>query len=86
MSLEHAPRGERVVRGSNNAVDVVRIRVLPDGRVDRRNAAKYVGVSPKTLANWALMNKGPRSSLVGGRRFYYLSDLEAFVTNGHGAV
>lgn len=57
----------------------VRVRILPDGRLPRRDAAKYVGVASKTLAMWALSGKGPRSVKVGGRIFYYQSDLDAFI-------
>jgi hypothetical protein len=32
------------------AVDVVRVRVLPDGRLDANNSGRYIGHSPKTLA------------------------------------
>ena len=60
-------------------VQQVVVRVLPDGRLDRQNAAKYLGVAVKTLAMWAMAGKGPRSVLVGGRRFYFQTELEAFV-------
>jgi hypothetical protein len=56
-----------------------RVRVLPDGRLDRQAAATYLGVTPKTLAMWHLQRKGPASILVGGRRFYFLQVLDAFV-------
>ena len=57
----------------------IRIRVLPDGRMDRENAAKYLGRKPKTLAMWQLEGRGPESILVGGRRFYYRETLDAFI-------
>ena len=57
----------------------VRVRVLPDGRMSREDAAKYLGRRPKTLAMWALQGKGPPSVLVGGRRFYFKADFDAFV-------
>ena len=60
-------------------IDQVRVRVLPDGRLDRKNAAKYLGRSEKTLAMWQMNGKGPRSVLVGGRRFYYKDSLDAFI-------
>lgn len=60
----------------------VRVIVAPDGRLSRRDAAAYLSLSPRTLANWQGRGLGPRSHRVGGRRFYYLSDLEAFVA-GH---
>ncbi len=60
-------------------VEHVKVRVLPDGRMTRRDAARYIGVEDKTLANWDLMKKGPPSVLVGGRRFYYKDRLDAFI-------
>jgi hypothetical protein len=60
-------------------LDEVRVRVLPDGRMDRENAARYLGHQPKTLAMWSLQGKGPRSVKVGGRVFYFLEDLDEFI-------
>jgi len=59
-------------------MDEVKIVVLPDGRVDRRNAALFLGRAPKTLADWHMKGIGPRSRMVGGRRFYNINDLRAF--------
>ena len=61
------------------AIDQVRVRVLPDGRLTRKDAAKYLGRAEKTLAMWELEGKGPSSLLVGGRRFYFKDVLDAFV-------
>ncbi len=61
------------------AVEQIKVRVLPDGRMTRHNAARYIGVEDKTLANWGLTGKGPPSILVGGRRFYYKTELDAFI-------
>ena len=63
-------------------VEHIKVRVLPDGRMTRRHAARYIGVEDKTLANWDLMKKGPPSVLVGGRRFYYKDQLDAFINGG----
>ena len=63
----------------NDAVDQARVRVLPDGRMARADAATYLGRRPKTLAIWHTQGKGPRSYLVGGRRFYYLRDLDEYI-------
>lgn len=60
------------------AIDRVRIRVTPDGRVNRRDAALFLGKSPKTLAEWMRLGLGPKSHLVGGRRFYSLEDLRGY--------
>lgn len=59
-------------------VEKVRVTVLPDGRVDRKNAAKALGLQPKTLADWKLKGIGPKGFFVGGRVFYWLSEVEAF--------
>lgn len=59
--------------------EMVRVRILPDGRMDRENAAKYLGRKPKTLAMWALENRGPRVHKAGGRCFYYRGELDAFI-------
>ena len=71
-----------LVETEEPAIEQVRVRVLPDGRMSRKDAAKYLGRAEKTLAMWAMAGKGPRSVLVGGRRFYFQTDLEAFVRGG----
>jgi hypothetical protein len=55
-----------------------KVRLLPNGRVDRRNAAIRLGLSQATLQQWAWLEKGPRFYMVGGRAQYELGDLEAF--------
>ena len=60
-------------------VEWVRVRVLPGGRMDRENAAKYLGRKPKTLAMWALTGKGPPVHKAGGRCFYMQDALDAFL-------
>ncbi len=60
-------------------IERVHVRVLPDGRMSRKDAAKYLGRADKTLAMWELEGKGPPSVLVGGRRFYFKDALDAFV-------
>jgi hypothetical protein len=53
--------------------------VTPDGRLTRSHAAKYLGVAEQTLANWRTIGRGPKSFRLGGRVFYRLTDLQAFV-------
>lgn len=77
---------EPVIRKEGAApVEQVCVRVLPDGRMTREDAARYLGLRPKTLAMWELEGKGPRSLKVGGRRFYFLNDLDQFV-RGKGSL
>ena len=49
---------------------MVTVRVLPDGRVTRRDAAAILGRTAKTLADWKLKGWGPRPIVVGGRVFH----------------
>lgn len=51
-------------------------------RLNRKEAADFLGFAASTLANWALKGYGPPSFKVGGRRFYWLADLERFVASG----
>jgi hypothetical protein len=53
--------------------------IPPDGRLDAVNAARYLGRSPKTLAQWRLHGKGPPVHKIGGRVFYYRDELDAFI-------
>ena len=73
-----APQRTAALSGLAN-FEQVRVRILPDGRMTREDAAKYLGREAKTLAMWQLQGKGPRSVLVGGRRFYFKADLDAFI-------
>ena len=71
MSIEHSP--------ARQTIDQVRVRVLPDGRMTRKDTARYQGLAEKTLAMWSIESKGPRVVHVGGRCFYYIEDCDAFV-------
>ena len=68
-----------LAEAEGHAIEQVCVRVLPDGRLSRKEAAKYLGRAEKTLAMWNLEGKGPKSVLVGGRRFYFKNDLDAFI-------
>jgi hypothetical protein len=52
-------------------IEQVRVRMLPDGRMSRDDAARYLGHAPKTLQMWAFQKKGPRFVKVAGRVFYH---------------
>lgn len=60
----------------------VKVRILPDGRIPRADAAKFLGLEVATMAAWGVRGTGPRPRKVGGRVFYYLRDLEAFRDTG----
>jgi predicted DNA-binding transcriptional regulator AlpA len=60
----------------------VRLTVHPDGRVSRAEAAKYLGLSAKTLAERKRKGLAPHDVKVGGRSFYYLQELDRFIAEG----
>lgn len=60
----------------------VRVRILPDGRMSREDAALYLGLKSKTLSMWALQGKGPKPTRVGGRVFYFKTVLDRFIAEG----
>ncbi len=61
-------------------IEYVKVRVLPDGRMTRSDAAKYLGVAVKTVAMWDLEDPTKLGSIkVGGRRFYFIGRLDAFI-------
>jgi len=61
--------------------DIV-VRFTPDGRAPRRDAAAFIGITPKTLAEWKRLGKGPMPRRVGSRIFYFRRDIEAFIATG----
>ncbi|BAE52447.1 hypothetical protein amb3643 [Paramagnetospirillum magneticum AMB-1] len=62
-----------------SAVQTIQVVVLPDGRMDRENAAKYLGLNARTLCNLAVQKAGPRYVRVRGRVYYFLRDLDAYI-------
>lgn len=67
---------------TGNSIEQVKVRITPDGRLSRADAAAFLGYAPKTLADWKCRGIGPKSLQVGGRIFYRLTDLEAFRDSG----
>jgi hypothetical protein len=47
--------------------------------MDRKNTAIYLGCAPKTLADWAMKGIGPKYLMLGGRAFYFVQDLDAWI-------
>lgn len=60
-------------------VQTVKVTAFPDGRLDSRNAALYLGKSPKTLDMWRCKGEGPKW-IKRGRVFYFLEDLDSWLT------
>jgi hypothetical protein len=57
-------------------VRTVEVHILPDGRMDRKNAAAYLGLSGKTLAMYAGRQTGPPFVRLAGRVFYFRDHLD----------
>ena len=57
----------------------MKIRILPDGRMDSANAAKYLGRSPKTLAMWRTQGIGPKWRKINGRIQYTTQDCDDYL-------
>lgn len=62
-------------------VKQVEVLVRPDGRVDSKNAAAFIGLSEKTLAMMRCHGTGPKY-LKRGRIFYFVHDLETWIKDG----
>ena len=62
-------------------VDLEKVIVLPDGRLDARSAAAYLGLSEKTLAMKRSEGTGPRF-VKRGRIFYFIHDLDDWIGSG----
>ena len=59
-------------------IDEATVRVLPDGRMDAKNAATYTGLSEKTLAMMRCNGEGPEYVKLG-RIFYFKSAVDEWI-------
>ncbi len=59
-------------------IEMVLVKMYPDGRMDTRNAALYLGLEEKTLAMKRSDGTGPQF-IKRGRIFYFKEDLEAWI-------
>lgn len=57
------------------------MRIFPDGRVDAHDAAFYLGMSIRTLANMRSLGTGPRF-VKRGKIFYFIKDLDRWLEAG----
>jgi len=67
--------GDIAMTGTLRPLDVV---MLPDGRMDAKNAATYCGLSVKTLAMKRCDGNGPKFVKLG-RVFYFRDDLDEWL-------
>ena len=61
-----------------HSIEMVSVKMYPDGRMDTKNAALYLGLEEKTLAMKRSDGTGP-SFIKRGRIFYFREDLDAWI-------
>ena len=71
--------GGRPVEIEMIELEPVTVRVLPNGNMDSKNAAKYVDRAPKTLAMWRMHGIGPPWWKCGGRVLYNIEALDSYL-------
>jgi hypothetical protein len=59
-------------------IEMIAVKMFPDGRMDTRNTALYLGLEEKTLAMKRSDGTGP-SFIKRGRIFYFKEDLDAWI-------
>jgi hypothetical protein len=64
-----------------DSIQTPTVFLFPDGRMNAKNAAIYLGLSPKTLAMWRCQGKGP-DFIKRGRIFYFKDALDRWVHSG----
>lgn len=63
------------------SINQVKVTVLPDGRMDTKNAALYTGLKEKTMATMRSKGSGP-SFTKRGLVFYFKSDIDKWLSGG----
>ncbi|MGD9153787.1 MAG: helix-turn-helix domain-containing protein [Gammaproteobacteria bacterium] len=56
----------------------IEVQIFPDGRLNVKNASRYLGLSEKTLAMMRTNGTGPKF-IKKGRIFYYEDDLKLWL-------
>jgi hypothetical protein len=59
-------------------VEPIVVSIFPDGRMDVKNAARYLGLKEKTLAMFRSQGCGPQF-IKRGHIFYFKEDLDAWI-------
>lgn len=59
-------------------IKTIEFESLPDGRVNTVQAARYLGLRPRTLESLRSRGRGPKYAKLG-RIFYFVDDLDKWV-------
>lgn len=65
-------------------LNAIQIQLYPDGRMDGKNAARYLGLKEKTLAMMRSNGTGP-CFIKRGKIFYFKEDLDTWL-NANGRL
>ena len=57
-----------------------KVRVTAAGNMSRSEAAKFLGLTSKTLCEWAGKGQGPAPFKIGGRVFYRFTDIQVLAS------
>ena len=55
------------------------IAITPPAKLNRHDAAEYLGVTYATLATWACLGKGPKFIKLGGKVVYLQKHLDEYL-------
>ena len=73
---------DRMVRDIDDrrrGIRITEIEIMPDGRMNRENAAKYLGMSVVGLEGWATRARGPKYTLIARKAWYWKQDLDDWI-------
>lgn len=62
-------------------LNTIQVQTFPDGRLNTKNAALYLGISEKTLAMYRCQGTSPKFIKKGNRVFYFKQDLDAWLND-----
>ena len=65
-------------------IQPIQVSIYPDGRLDTKNGAMYLGLSEKTMAMMRCKAEGPKF-VKRGRVFYFKDDLDDWI-NANGRM
>ena len=62
-------------------LEEIKVSILPDGRMDTGNSARYAGLKPKTMAMMRCAGTGPEF-IKRGKIFYFKDALDQWIAEG----
>jgi predicted DNA-binding transcriptional regulator AlpA len=69
----------QIVEGNFVKFNCVEVTILPDGRMDIVNAAKLIGLKPKSLSVMIHRPNMPPFVKIAGKVYFYYKDIEKWL-------